>query len=572
MKKKAKPRIVPIILAFYALCALVLMLYGVLQTVVGQTFLDSFKMAVGIRIGFKLFIDYLIAIQTAAVMIAYSLFMRRSTDGSTAVARQPFYGVISGTLVALVFLAGVYTFLSLTVGAALQRGIDDKLDLSNFARGFLEKAKELEKGDRLGPALQQYNLYLTIDSENKYWLAHKTALKIKIADNRAPAEQSDPLAAKLETPKGEDAETLLIKAKAYMENEDYLSAYYYAGLAAELDDKNLLAQPLRQQIWQKIAIPGKSRSDAQAELLFKKKLNGYNALTNHDFVTAYYVFRELKETNPEDNEIAEFFDRSLKGLKESAFFYEEIERNLALPGISEVVFLNKNDAESREIVHIDRVIHSSEGWYFINVEIANFDENGSIQRHIKAPFGKLISKHISLNCRDRTDENKQQYLPVYVVGDEDEMGHTIPLGVPIRYLPYFNPGSESSARMGIGELWNIGVLYHRGGYDRHNPEIEILMRLLNPALFLILSLFAISFGWAYRARFPAKPPFFLYLLVPGLPFLLALLIALLQQAHRVMLGFVLVTAGFSAAMILLVVVEFALLVLALLLLAGQKSD
>ena len=97
------------------------------------------------------------------------------------------------------------------------------------------------------------------------------------------------------------------------------------------------------------------------------------------------------------------------------------------------------------------------------------------------------------------------------------------------------------------------------------------MKLVMPFAFLILSLLALPFGWAFRARSGAAPSGFAVLLVPLVPIVLSVLTMLYVYAHRVLLGFAVLAFGFTAALVLGAILQFVLLATALVILAGQSS-
>jgi hypothetical protein len=101
--------------------------------------------------------------------------------------------------------------------------------------------------------------------------------------------------------------------------------------------------------------------------------------------------------------------------------------------------------------------------------------------------------------------------------------------------------------------------------------VDMVMKLLQPFAFVVVSLFALALGWGYRARFPGTPSFFALILIPFVPLMLAVLSMLYVHAHRVLLGFVVLAFGFTPALVVLGALQIALLAVALALLAGQSS-
>jgi len=101
--------------------------------------------------------------------------------------------------------------------------------------------------------------------------------------------------------------------------------------------------------------------------------------------------------------------------------------------------------------------------------------------------------------------------------------------------------------------------------------MQIVMDVLMPFAFLTLSLFGAAFGWAFRVRYLHKPPSGLYVFVPVVAFVVAILSLLWIYAHRVLLGFVVLSGSFTAALVVCAVLEMVLLAVSLVVLAGQSA-
>lgn len=122
------------------------------------------------------------------------------------------------------------------------------------------------------------------------------------------------------------------------------------------------------------------------------------------------------------------------------------------------------------------------------------------------------------------------------------------------------------------ELWRMRNALGSFGLSRDALGVALVMKLVMPFAFLILSLLALAFGWAFRARSVTGPSTLAVLLVPLVPVVLSVLALLYVYAHRVILGFVVLAFGFTAALVVGAVLQFLLLVTALVALAGQSSS
>jgi hypothetical protein len=97
------------------------------------------------------------------------------------------------------------------------------------------------------------------------------------------------------------------------------------------------------------------------------------------------------------------------------------------------------------------------------------------------------------------------------------------------------------------------------------------MKAVMPFLFLTLSFLAVSLGWALRARYLGRAPARVVILVPLIPAAVSLACLLWVHAHRVLLGFVVLTFGFTPALVVLAALEAVVLAISVILLAGQSA-
>jgi ABC-type multidrug transport system permease subunit len=110
--------------------------------------------------------------------------------------------------------------------------------------------------------------------------------------------------------------------------------------------------------------------------------------------------------------------------------------------------------------------------------------------------------------------------------------------------------------------------------DRLHKEIsvELATRAAMPFVFLVVSLFAVSFGWSLRGRWTGRAPALAWIVAPAVVAAVGILSKLYLHAHRVLLGFVVLSlGGLTAAAIVLGALQAVLVVVALAVLAGQST-
>jgi len=132
-------------------------------------------------------------------------------------------------------------------------------------------------------------------------------------------------------------------------------------------------------------------------------------------------------------------------------------------------------------------------------------------------------------------------------------------------------GHDALAVLGLAELWRMRTDLGSFGLSREALTVDMAMKLLMPCVFLILSVFSLSLGWAFRARYFGKLSFVAVIMIPLVPLVLSVLSLLYVHAHRVVIGFAVLAFGFTAALVVLAALQVVLLVVALIMLAGQST-
>ena len=215
-----------------------------------------------------LLIDYLIPITATAAAIAFSVSF--NAGRKKLKKSRPFHKLISANLALFITLSVIYTVLVLGVLPYLHEGIDRLFSRTRQAKVFRERAEDFVNQEEYQAALENFELYFTIDRKNEEILELKDDVQLKSISRRseqnAPPEMKE--FEKLEEPR---AFELLARARAYFDREDYYSAHYYATLAAETGNVQTEARRLAGKAWQKISSLEPGRADREARYLFERK-------------------------------------------------------------------------------------------------------------------------------------------------------------------------------------------------------------------------------------------------------------------------------------------------------------
>ncbi|HVO38562.1 MAG TPA: LptF/LptG family permease [Spirochaetia bacterium] len=564
MNRALLGRVGSFLFAFYVLGFGVLFLWA-LVGFSPQTILPSQRWMYALVRGFTLFMEYLLPIHAAAIAVGASLSGNRMT-GSPA---EPFSRVVSSTLVTFLLLSIAYT-LAFEIGypAALRR-LEDMQASTAMARQLRAQAELLQKNGDYRSSLDMVERYLLIDRDSRDMTQMKVTLESQAARKEAPAPARSPAGA--DQAPTLSAQALVEKAKYYATRGDWFSAHYYAQKASALDPRRIDALQLASEASQKISGLAASQPDAASARTFQEKRDAYLQLTGGNFLAAYYSFVRLAAKYPRDTDVATYLGEASREVSKVSFFLDEARRVEPMPGTQQILFFNAGGQDALEAVAIGRMIQIREGTYFLDVEAVRYDGSGRVVWHLTAPYGKLENGTILLRCIDRSDPGVQ-FLPVYLTGSRPAQERNFLAVQPSEEeLRYLSASPNALADMGPVELWRMRESLPGMGRSRAALTVELMMKLVMPFAFLILSLISLAMGWAFRVRGGARPGAFGVILTPLVPVALAVFSLLYLYGHRVILGFTVLAFGLTAAVIVGAALELVLLVGALTLLAGQSS-
>lgn len=587
MNRPLLGRISGFLFAFAAIGFGLLFAYSAVSFPVGR-FLPSFQWEYALKNGFLLFVEALLPLCAAAIAVAASLAGSSPARHAAGVPAQPFSRTAGSTIIAFILITVAYTVLFEASAPAARRRLSEMQYQSTLAREFKARAEQARKDGDWAEARDELALYLAIDKGNK----SMTALKLEAEEEAARRKPTPakPVPAR-EPPTEVDAAAYVEKARYYLDREDWFSAHYYASQAAAFDPKRTDAPRLAARAWQKIAGGELRAKDDKAAAVFREKRDAY-MLLQKDPVAAYYRFVELSSRFPKDSDVQEYLAESTRKLKESSFFRDEVEHLVALPGAEDVLFFNGAGKDITEAVFIGKLVDAGrEGAYALDIEAIRYRSTGEVLWHLRAPYGRIEEsaagsvpagaggadgmsaggRAILLLCVDRVDRGRQ-IGPVYLAGSRPPAERNIlTLAPTVPELEALAVGRDSVGAMGLPQLWRLRERLAAFGMPRERLETEIVMKAFMPFAFLVLAFFALSFGWALRARYLGRPPLLAILFVPIVPIAAALASLLYVHGHRIVLGFTVLAFGLTAALIVGAVLSLALLIVALVLTAGQAA-
>lgn len=544
---------------------------------------------------FLLFMRYCIPVTVSAVAVAYSLLPTAQTVRMRA-ARQPFARLVSSHLTTFIALTVIYTALVLGLYPLAERNMVRFHNLTLEARTFLEKAETALAEEDRETALLNYQRYLAIDEDNRAIMELVSDLQMEMIADRSeppPAVQQDLGAMRIDDlADGKEPYELLEMAEGFYEREDYFSAHYYADLAYKLNPDRRDAQRLAARAREMIASKDLSKLEMEEKLLFERKREGYEYFVNEEYYQAYRVFRELEDRYPQDADVASYLEKSEERLSWESFFLEEAEQIDMLPGATELLFLNHDREDEREIVYIGKLAGIDAGIFCKDIEVLRFGDQGLLY-HYYVPYGKLRDGMLNLHGVSRLSGDRRtvdrgsgrasgesrETVPRYLSGAirlrQERLPYMLALRPTLEQLPTLSGGSAASASkasLGFFSLWQARRQIGSFGYIETTVSGEILRRMLLPFSFLVLCLLSVAIGWRFQVRFLARPHWILLIFMPLFPIVAIPLVGLYMYGQRILMDFVLLRLSFSITLIVFLVLQGLLLFLAMIILAGQRND
>jgi hypothetical protein len=562
-------RIGPVLFAFYLIAYAAFFAWGLVRFS-NETWLTMYTTEVAALQAVRELLAWIVPITAGAVVTALSLAGGTTKRGGPAL---PFNQLVASTVITFLVLAAGITALSETVGAGASRRLDDLAWHSRLARAYRTLAEKARGSQDWSRAADYEQLYLRIDPDNgdvAQWLDIDEANAAKEAADARPAAATPSSA-----PAGVDAGSLVRKAQAYYDDDDWYSALWYARQAGTIDPRRADATRLAARALEMIEASPPSAAETVDRTYAATKKAAFEVLSRGDAVGAYYAFASLAARRPDDVDAKEFLAIADRELRTKQFFTDDAAIAAALPGVGRLLwFAEGADTVAMwagRMISIERE-DGTERWLF-DVEAVKVDTRSGVAWHLAAPSARLSDDEKTLLLRgvDRSDPKKGSG-PVYIAGTRPAAERTIlPLGIGVEDLLFRSLDRAPIAGHGMAELWRIRRSLARTDAMHAAISVELATRAAAPFAFLVMSLFAVAFGWSLRGRWAGRTPAIAYLAAPVIVAAAGILTQLTVHAHRVLLAFAVTSLSLTAAAIVLGALELVLVAAALAVLAGQSS-
>jgi hypothetical protein len=275
---------------------------------------------------------------------------------------------------------------------------------------------------------------------------------------------------------------------------------------------------------------------------------------------------------PDDPDAINYYAASEQGARETAFFIDEME--YALGEISTGAIFSLPDEEGRVVLRFSSLTTTKDIAYGMGFEYMKFDKNMYPQAIVSSRYAKLIpivldnrQKIIVLTyALDRYNE-ENNFQSEWILGTPGPGG--ILLETSFDDLMLIKNVRRGLDNLQMNELFTAYQNLGNSGYFPQIFQAEILNRLGSVMFFLPLAIVVIIVAWRYRAK--TRPRYFFVLLLPVLPIVLNGFVFIYRSVLNTMGIWLVLSVGFSAAIVIYVVALAVSLFASLIVLSAQHS-
>ena len=369
------------------------------------------------------------------------------------------------------------------------------------------------------------------------------------------------------------------RAGIALAEERFFDAHWLANLGSHLARPNsvevTVAARLADEAWRGITSLEPNTAQEEAYRTYRLKREAYEAMLGREWIKAYHIFLQLEETNYRDPDIRRFLALSDAGLRQVAFFIDEMELTMGRM-LTGAIFSLPFD-NGRMVMRVSSLSTYPDYADGIGGELIAFNAIGQRLWSIEAPYVKFLP--LSMDSRSAVTAlfRAVSQTTGNVVWEPiaRDLGQSAPYpGNVILDISWDDFLLLSDINRGITGLstQDIKIVADRFGSFGYMPavfEAELLERFIRPLFFLPFAIFSISIGWRYRAL---KRP--RYMAIPMLG-ILPIVFYNCILFSRSMLGnigiWIVVSLGFVPAIIFFSVGLLVLLIVSLIILAAQHG-
>lgn len=535
-------KILPALIIYIVFAALVFFFLGFFLIPVDGAILNS-AVSYKINNALNILFTFVPSICLTGFILACSIgFASSEKSGARfSVAQTEFFKKIIIISLALTFIISMCSLVFKPLVLSKRKGMDA---LPNLLNEYMELSKKYIEAGSPEQASQYIARALSLDRNNPdiNALARLAEIEEKKQDIKQRAERNQSLAeTDLNSPNkirdlteesGMSILDMIHEAETFYEQGSYFNAHYYASEAARLceaNDPNLVtAKNLAAKSWNMLQ-SAQMEEPTPGNIFYRKKLSGYKALRDKDYLKSYYIFYGLSQEDARkerDPDVVRYLAIARDELLNSYFFIDETFDKSRLESANNIFFsLGRTDG-GRDIILIKGVteVEDTGGLlrYLRGVEIYSFDKNGIFTQSVRTPYAKMLALDVQtldsgarqklagsesirripyiMLCSVSRFSESERNIPEYQFsgGAEGEKKNQI-----YWPMPYEDFSLIATVSAGLGNLnpFALNSMARKAplyGYSSEVFSVESLNRIFYPFMILIVLIFAASIAWNYR--------------------------------------------------------------------------
>ena len=514
-----------------------------------------------IRESILLFIFYFPFIYTSALIFAYPIIFGKFGPAKMQRRSSAMIRFIQHFFIFSLAVLSFYVVLAEAVKPILMKYQSRSVYQALTHKEYTKLAKEAYDRNDYSQAEDHIDRALSI------WPQSEDAMKlnemIKIAGEKLSLDKTDSVLRKNISEEDNismTAESALKRAEMAALAFDFYTAHYYAKLAMQtFQDGNPLkidAENLAVRAWAEVEKGLASYKDAPSIALYKSKKAAYETLQRGDYIKAYYSFLQIdssmRASNPDkkDPEVERFLNLSRVELEKNVFFTDELKNipNFIMRG--DISFTVGEHSHESAVIKIHGISHGSSTLrneiYLMNVLYTRLGISNAEKWSIIIPYAKLIEVvddegknrlMLQICSVDRYSEEKNVYPKVLSGELPRENAYNILLPMTMTDFILIEKSISGPSAMKISDLYYFSLIAEKYGLKKEAYLSEVLYRLTEPLLLLIVSLLVLILAWRFRVSPGRRLNKRLFLFSPLCPFLSYILMETLRYIFKLQIAF-----------------------------------
>lgn len=514
-----------------------------------------------IRESILLFIFYFPFIYTSALIFAYPIIFGKFGPAKMQRRSSAMIRFIQHFFIFSLAVLSFYVVLAEAVKPILMEYQSRSVYQALTHKEYTKLAKEAYDRNDYSQAGDHIDRALSI------WPQSEDAMKlnemIKIAGEKLSLDKTDSVLRKNISEEDNismTAEAALKRAEMAALAFDFYTAHYYAKLAMQtFQDGNPLkidAENLAVRAWAEVEKGLASYKDAPSIALYKSKKAAYETLQRGDYIKAYYSFLQIdssmRASNPDkkDPEVERFLKLSRIELEKNVFFTDELKNipNFIMRG--DISFTVREHSHECAVIKIHGISHGSSTLrneiYLMNVLYTRLGISNAEKWSIIIPYAKLIEVvddegknrlMLQICSVDRYSEENTVYPKVLSGEIPRENAHNILLPMTMTDFILIEKSISGPSAMKISDLYYFSLIAEKYGLKKEAYLSEVLYRLTEPLLLLIVSLLVLILAWRFRVSPGRRLNKRLFLFSPLCPFLSYILMETLRYIFKLQIAF-----------------------------------